>query len=63
MFKPVDNQVSLPKLEEEVLNFWQQSGSFAKSLEQRKNCEEYVFYDGQRKHRRKNEDRVEEHKE
>ena len=46
MFKPVDNQVSLPKLEEEVLNFWQQSGSFAKSLEQRKNCEEYVFYDG-----------------
>ena len=46
MFNPVDNQVSLPKLEEEVLKFWQESGSFAKSLEQRKDCEEYVFYDG-----------------
>ena len=46
MFKPVDNQVSLPKLEEEVLKFWQESGSFAKSLKQRENCEEYVFYDG-----------------
>jgi len=46
MFKPVDNQVSLPKLEEDVLKFWQESGSFAKSLKQRENCEEYVFYDG-----------------
>ena len=46
MFKPVDNQVSLPALEEEVLKFWQESGSFAKSLKQRENCEEYVFYDG-----------------
>ena len=46
MFKPVDNQVSLPKLEEEVLKFWQENDSFAKSLKQRENCEEYVFYDG-----------------
>ena len=46
MFKPVDNQVSLPKLEEEVLKFWQENSSFAKSLKQRENCEEYVFYDG-----------------
>ena len=34
------------KLEEEVLKFWQENGSFAKSLKQRENCEEYVFYDG-----------------
>ena len=42
MFKPVDNQVSLPKLEEEVLKFWQENGSFAQSLKQRENCEEFL---------------------
>ncbi len=46
MFKPVDNQLSFPKLEEDVLQFWKDSDSFAKSLKQRENCDEFVFYDG-----------------
>ena len=46
MFKAVDSQVSFPKLEEEVLQFWQEHGSFAESLRRREKCEEFVFYDG-----------------
>ncbi|MCL2196581.1 MAG: isoleucine--tRNA ligase [Treponema sp.] len=49
MYKPVDAKVNFPKLEEEVLKFWEQNHIFEKSLEQRKdakNAEEFVFYDG-----------------
>lgn len=34
------------KLEEEVLQFWEQSKTFEKSLEQTKDGEPFVFYDG-----------------
>ncbi|MBU0935019.1 MAG: isoleucine--tRNA ligase [Spirochaetes bacterium] len=46
MFKPVDNKVSFPKLEEEVLAFWQEHQVFQKSLDQRNGSPEYVFFDG-----------------
>ncbi|HOG65088.1 MAG TPA: class I tRNA ligase family protein, partial [Spirochaetota bacterium] len=46
MFKPVDTDVSFPKLEEEVLAFWREHHTFEKSLEWRKGAPEYSFYDG-----------------
>ncbi|MCL2211271.1 MAG: isoleucine--tRNA ligase [Treponema sp.] len=48
MYKSVDAKVNFPKLEEEVLKFWEHNHIFEKSLEQRKNAEssEFVFYDG-----------------
>jgi len=46
VYKPVDAKVSFPKLEEEVLKFWEQNNIFQKSLENRKDREEFVFYDG-----------------
>lgn len=46
MFKPVETDVSFPKLEEEVLAFWREQRTFEKSLKWRKGAQEYVFYDG-----------------
>ncbi|MGE4300594.1 MAG: isoleucine--tRNA ligase [Victivallaceae bacterium] len=46
MFDPVSNQVNFPALEEEVLEFWQKSHVFEKSLKQREGAQEFVFYDG-----------------
>ena len=45
-FKNISNQVNFAKLEEEVLAFWQQHDTFAKSLEQRRGGDEFVFFDG-----------------
>ncbi len=38
--------MSFPKLEEEVLAFWEKNDIFRKSISQREGKEEYVFYDG-----------------
>ena len=46
MFQPVSNQVSFPKMEEEVLRFWEEDGTFKKSLEQTVGGPEFVFFDG-----------------
>ena len=46
MFKKVDSRQSLPKMEEEILKFWQENKIFEKSLEIRKDAQEYAFYDG-----------------
>lgn len=46
MLKPVHNKVDFPKLEEEILNLWKKEETFFRSMEQRKNAREYVFYDG-----------------
>ena len=32
MFKPVSNKVAFPRVEEDVLAFWEKDGTFAKSL-------------------------------
>jgi len=46
MFEPVSTQKSFPEIEQEVLRFWREHDTFRKSLEQRKDCPQYVFYDG-----------------
>ncbi|MCM1321147.1 MAG: isoleucine--tRNA ligase [Bacteroides sp.] len=46
MYKPVDPKVNFPEQEEEILRFWEENDVFKKSIRQRDNCPEYVFYDG-----------------
>jgi isoleucyl-tRNA synthetase len=46
MFKPVKSKANFAELEEGVLKDWQDNKIFQKSLENRKGCEEFVFYDG-----------------
>jgi len=46
LYKPVDPKASFPELEEKVLDFWKEKDVFKKSIEQRADCPEYVFYDG-----------------
>ena len=46
MYKSVDPKVHFPTLEETVLKFWDERRIFARSLEQRRGKEEFVFYDG-----------------
>lgn len=46
VYKPVDPKVEFPKMEEEVLKFWEENDIFKKSIEQREGAEEFVFYDG-----------------
>ena len=46
MFKAVDPKPDFPKLEEEILGFWEREKIFEKSLEQTKKGEPFTFYDG-----------------
>ena len=46
MYKPVDAKVNFPKQEEEILKFWEQNNIFEKSVSQREEASEFVFYDG-----------------
>ena len=46
MFKKVNAGQSFPKMEEEILKFWEEEKIFEKSLEQTKNNKPYTFYDG-----------------
>ncbi len=46
MFKPVNNKVDFPKMEENILSFWEEHDICDKSIEQRPADNEYVFYDG-----------------
>ncbi len=46
MFKPVSNKVAFPKMEEEVLAFWQKDATFEKSLKKNEGKDRYKFYDG-----------------
>ena len=46
MYTPVDPKSSFPEMEEQVLNFWEKNNIFKKSIQQRQDCPEYVFYDG-----------------
>ena len=45
-FKPVSNKTAFPRMEEEILAFWEKDGTFAKSLEKNRGARRYVFYDG-----------------
>ena len=46
MFKPIDPKPNFPKLEEEILKFWEDNKIFEKSLEQTSHGTPYTFYDG-----------------
>lgn len=46
MYKPVDPKVNFPAQEEDILKFWQEKDIFKKSIRQRIDAPEYVFYDG-----------------
>ena len=46
MFEPVNNHPEFAGMEEAVLKFWETEKCFEKSLEKRRGCEEFVFYDG-----------------
>ena len=46
MFEKVDPRVSFPKLEEEILSFWEEDGTFQKSVERRPKDNPFVFYEG-----------------
>jgi isoleucyl-tRNA synthetase len=46
VYKAVDPRVSFPKMEENILAFWQENDIFAKSIRQREGSQEFVFYDG-----------------
>ncbi|MDR1389721.1 MAG: isoleucine--tRNA ligase [Treponema sp.] len=46
MYKAVDPKVNFPKLEEEILAFWEANHIFEKSVRSREGAEDFVFYDG-----------------
>lgn len=46
MFKPVSNKLSFPQMEEEILRYWAEHDTFRKSITNRKDAKDYVFYDG-----------------
>jgi isoleucyl-tRNA synthetase len=46
MFKPVSSKTDFAQMEEGVLAFWQEHGTFKKSVENRSKNSEFVFYDG-----------------
>ncbi|MBI4049352.1 MAG: isoleucine--tRNA ligase [Candidatus Doudnabacteria bacterium] len=45
-FKPIDPKPDFPKLEKEILKFWEENKIFEKSLEQTKAGKPFTFYDG-----------------
>ncbi|MBQ9431280.1 MAG: isoleucine--tRNA ligase [Kiritimatiellae bacterium] len=46
MFLPVSNKTDFPKMEQGVLAFWEQDGTFKKSLDKNRDKRSFVFYDG-----------------
>jgi isoleucyl-tRNA synthetase len=46
MFKPVSAKLNVTAMEDGVLKFWKTEKIFEKTLEQRKDAPEYVFYEG-----------------
>jgi len=45
-FKKIDPKMNLPKMEEEILAFWNENKIFEKSIENREGAPLYTFYDG-----------------
>lgn len=46
MFEPVESSVSFPKLEERIIRFWKENGTYEKSLAIRAGAPAFVFYEG-----------------
>ena len=45
-YKPVSAKANFNELEKEVINYWKEKNIFKKSVENRKNCPEFVFFEG-----------------
>jgi isoleucyl-tRNA synthetase len=45
-FEKVNPKQSFPKMEEAMLDFWNENKTFEKSVENREGSEEFNFYDG-----------------
>lgn len=45
-FDSVDVKVNFPKLEEQILEYWEKNNIFEKSLQKNKNGKKFVFYEG-----------------
>lgn len=46
MFKPLDNPADFPAMERRTLEFWRENKVFEKSLEDRREAQPFVFYEG-----------------
>ncbi|PIU43058.1 MAG: hypothetical protein COS97_03150, partial [Candidatus Nealsonbacteria bacterium CG07_land_8_20_14_0_80_40_10] len=46
MFKKVNPFENFPKLEERILNWWDENEIFRKSMSSRAKCAKFVFYEG-----------------
>ncbi len=46
MFKPLPEKFKYPKLENDILKFWDENDIFSKSMEIRKGSDVYTFYEG-----------------
>ena len=46
MFRPVNNKISFPQLEEDILSFWKENQIFLKSVELRQGSTQFSFYEG-----------------
>ncbi len=46
MFKTITSKVEFPKLEEEILDFWDENSIFQKSIDEKSDDETFFFYDG-----------------
>src|SRR3989344_2112774 len=45
-FKKVESQVSFPKMEEEILKFWDEQKIFEQSVKKESSAGDFVFYEG-----------------
>ena len=45
-YPEINSSISLPEIEEKILNKWKKENTFSESLELRKKSNEFVFYDG-----------------
>lgn len=45
-YPELDAKISFPKMEEDIIQSWQEQRTFEKSVENRNGAEEFVFYDG-----------------
>ena len=46
MFKEVSSRVDFPAIEQGVLERWRKENTFERSIENRNDAPEYLFYDG-----------------
>ena len=46
MFQPVSSKVSLPQVEEKILDLWRKSNVFERSIEARQGARRFVLYEG-----------------